>query len=56
MIRDEKTKALINPDLESFNKYKVEREKVREIKNMKMEIEILKEQVKNLYQLLQEKN
>lgn len=38
MIRDEKTKALINNDTAALNKYKLERDKLRKIENLSREV------------------
>lgn len=38
MIRDEKSKALINNDVVALNKYKVERDRIRKIEALSKEI------------------
>jgi hypothetical protein len=38
MIRDEKSKALINNDVAALNKYKVERDRIRKIEALSKEI------------------
>lgn len=53
MIRDERTKALINPDADALYKYKLERDKARRIVSMQKEIDCLKEKVEVLYKLIE---
>jgi hypothetical protein len=55
MIRDQRTKALINTDSEALYKYKVEREKARKLVCMEQEIKSLKEKVDILYKLLEDR-
>ena len=55
MIRDESTKALINTDSDALYKYKVEREKMRKMTSMQKEIDHLRNQVENLYKLLDDR-
>lgn len=55
MIRDQRTKALINTDSDALYKYKVEREKVRKIARMEQEIKSLNEKVEYLYKLLEDR-
>ena len=55
MIRDQRTKALINTDADALYKYKLEREKTRKINYLEKEIKSLKEKVDNLYKLLEDK-
>lgn len=55
MIRDERTKALINTDADALYKYKMERDKTRKMVSMQKEIDYLKEKVENLYQLLEDR-
>jgi hypothetical protein len=43
MIRDKSSKALINNDIESLNKYKIERKMIRQTDNLSKEISKLKE-------------
>lgn len=38
MIRDQKSKALINDDVAALNKYKMERDRVRRIENLSKEV------------------
>lgn len=38
MIRDQKSKALINDDVTSLNKYKMERDRVRKMENLSREV------------------
>jgi hypothetical protein len=56
MIRDQKTKALLNTDSEALYKYKQEREKNKKIMSMQKDIDYLKMCVNNLYKLLEDKN
>ena len=57
MIRDERTKALINPDAEALNKYKSERDKARKLLKIEKDIEYLKEKVEFiLTKIITEKN
>jgi hypothetical protein len=55
MIRDERTKALINTDADALYKYKMERDKVRKMTSMQKEIDHLYSQVENLYKLLEDR-
>ncbi len=57
MIRDERTKALINPDADALNKYKLERDKARKLLKIEKDIEYLKEKVEFiLTKIITEKN
>jgi len=38
MIRDEKSKALINNDVSALNKYKLERDRIRKLENLSKEV------------------
>jgi len=42
MIRDEKTKALINNDVSALNKYKLERDRIRKLENLSKEVTEIK--------------
>ena len=42
MIRDEKTKALINNDVSALNKYKLERDRNRKLENLSKEVTEIK--------------
>lgn len=42
MVRDEKTKALLNNDLEALNKYKMERRQVRKMEEIVKEMSEIK--------------
>lgn len=53
MIRDERTKALINPDVDALNKYKAEREKARRITRIENELEFLRKKVESLSKLVE---
>ena len=55
MIRDQRTKALINTDSDALYKYKIEREKARKIACMEQDIKTLNEKVEILYKLLEDK-
>lgn len=55
MIRDERTKALINTDTNALYKYKMERDKTRKMISMETDINYLKEKVDYLYQLLEDR-
>ena len=55
MIRDERTKALINTDADALYKYKMERDKTRKIVSMQNDIDYLKVKVETLYQLLEDR-
>lgn len=55
MIRDERTKALINTDADALYKYKQERDKNRKIVAMQNDINYLKKQVDLLYKLLEDR-
>lgn len=53
MIRDERTKALINQDADALYKYKAERDKARKIMKMETDIEWLKKRVETLAKLIE---
>lgn len=55
MIRDQRTKALINTDSDALYKYKQERDKNRKMISMEKDINYLKIQVENLYKLLEDR-
>jgi myo-inositol-hexaphosphate 3-phosphohydrolase len=55
MIRDERTKALINTDADALYKYKMERDKTRKLVSMQKDIDYLKVKVETLYQLLEDR-
>lgn len=38
MIRDQKTKALINDDVVALNKYKIERDRVKKFESLSKEV------------------
>jgi hypothetical protein len=42
MIRDSRTNALINTDIQALNKYKAERNQVRKIEQLSKELEQIK--------------
>jgi hypothetical protein len=53
MIRDTESKALIETDVASLYKYRVEKKKLAEFDKMKTEISNLKQQIANVNQLLE---
>lgn len=55
MIRDERTKALINTDVDALYKYKQERDKNRKMVSIEKDIDYLKNQVDHLYKLLEDR-
>jgi hypothetical protein len=55
MIRDERTKALINTDADALYKYKMERDKTRKMVSMEKELNTLRERVDVLYKLLEDR-
>jgi hypothetical protein len=55
MIRDERTKALINTDSDALYKYKQERDKNRKMISMQKDIDYLKVRVDALYKLLEDR-
>jgi hypothetical protein len=55
MIRDERTKALINTDSDALYKYKQERDKNRKMISMQKDIDYLKVRVEALYKLLEDR-
>lgn len=55
MIRDERTKALINTDSDALYKYKQERDKNRKMISMQKDIDYLKVRVETLYKLLEDR-
>jgi len=54
MIRDPKTKALINDDVESLNKYKVERQQARDVKRISRELQEVKQVLKDVRKRIEE--
>jgi len=42
MIRDEKSKALINNDVSALNKYKLERDRIRKLESLSKEVTEIK--------------
>ena len=55
MIRDERTKALINTDSDALYKYKQERDKNRKMASIEKDIDYLKNQIDQLYKLLEDR-
>jgi hypothetical protein len=55
MIRDERTKALINTDTDALYKYKQERDKNRKMISMQKDIDYLRVRVDTLYKLLEDR-
>jgi len=55
MIRDERTKALINTDIDALYKYKQERDKNRKMASIEKDIDYLKNQIDQLYKLLEDR-
>ena len=53
MIRDERTKALINNDADALYKYKAEREKARKMIKIERDLEHLMQKVEALSKLLE---
>lgn len=53
MLRDPISKALINNDIESLNKYKKERELTRRVSSLETELKDLKTELKNIYEILE---
>jgi DNA-binding transcriptional regulator GbsR (MarR family) len=53
MLRDEKTKALINNDLEALNKYKMERRQVRKMEELVNEMSKIKEKLASVCERLE---
>lgn len=53
MIRDKISKALINNDLESLNKYKIERKKIQQIEILNKEIEKMKITIQNIFERIE---
>lgn len=53
MIRDERTKALINTDADALYKYKAEREKARKMIKIERDLEHLMIKVEALSKLLE---
>ena len=52
MIRDERSKALINDDLSALNKYKVDRDRVRKIEQIYKELPEIKRILSSLCERL----
>lgn len=48
MIRDQKTNALVNNDVASLNKYKMERERVKKIERLSLEVIEIKKVLSSL--------
>lgn len=42
LVRDEKTRALLNNDAASLNKYKIERDRIRKIDSLSKEVREMK--------------
>jgi uncharacterized protein (UPF0254 family) len=55
MIRDERTKALINTDIDALYKYKQERDKNRKMASIEKDIDYLKNQIDQPYKLLEDR-
>lgn len=53
MIRDERTKALINPDAEALYKYKAERDKARRMTKLENDLANLAQKVEVLSKLVE---
>lgn len=54
-IRDERTNAVLNTDIEALNKYKQERDQVRKIESLQKEVQEIKQKLNNLTSFI-EKN
>jgi hypothetical protein len=52
MIRDERSRALINDDLAALNKYKVDRDRVRKIEQIYKELPEIKRVLSSLCERL----
>jgi hypothetical protein len=52
MIRDERSKALINNDLSALNKYKVDRDRIRKIEQIYKELPEIKKLLSSLCERL----
>jgi len=58
-IRDDLSKAVINTDIKGFSQYKSRKAHLNEMRNMKNDVDSLKDEIteiKNLLMLLVEKN
>jgi flagellar motility protein MotE (MotC chaperone) len=55
MIRDERTKALINTDIDALYKYKQERDKNLKMDSIEKDIDYLKNKIDQLYKLLEDR-
>jgi hypothetical protein len=55
MIRDDRSKAILNTDVESLNKYKRERDQTRKIETLCAELKEVKTKLAEVLQLI-EKN
>jgi hypothetical protein len=53
IIRDERTKALINTDAESFHKYKRERDQAKKVEMLSAELKEIKERLTEVLQRLE---
>jgi DNA-binding transcriptional regulator GbsR (MarR family) len=53
MIRDEKSKALINNDLEALNKYKMERKQFRKMEELVKEMTEIKTKLASVCERLE---
>jgi DNA-binding transcriptional regulator GbsR (MarR family) len=53
MIRDEKSKALINNDLEALNKYKMERRQIRKMEELMKEMSDIKTKLASVCERLE---
>jgi tRNA U34 5-carboxymethylaminomethyl modifying GTPase MnmE/TrmE len=55
LIRDERSKAILNTDLEALNKYKKEREQARKFELLSKEVKEVKETLNRILTII-EKN
>lgn len=55
IIRDKKSKAILNTDLEALNKYKKEREHIRKMELLSKEVKELREILNHVLKII-EKN
>ena len=53
MMRDPRSKALLNNDVEALNKYKKERELIIKVNSLETEVKKLKNELTKIYEILE---
>jgi hypothetical protein len=52
MIRDKESKALIETDTDALQRYRIEKKKLQEVEQIKKDINIMKDQMKNVITII----